>query len=49
MSQNKAALTYNIPVMTLSDRIHGKYETNKQRPPTKLGAKAEFFLYTMIC
>ena len=49
MPQNKAAQTYNIPVMTLSDRIRGKYETNKQGPPTKLGPKAEFFLYTMIC
>ena len=38
MSQNKGAHGYNVPVMTLSERKRGKYETNKEGPPRKFCA-----------
>jgi len=48
LSQRKAAFTYNIPLMTLNDKIRKKYEGDKVGSPTRLGPQCEALLVSLI-
>ena len=48
MSQRKAAFTFNIPLTTLNDKIRNKYDGDQVGSPSRLGAKCEALLVTLI-
>ena len=48
MSQRKAAFTFDVPLMTLNDKINKKYDGHQVGSPTRLGTKCEALLVTLI-
>ena len=48
MSQRKAAFTFDVPLMTLNDKINKKYDEDQVGSPTRLGTKCEALLVTLI-
>jgi len=47
-SQRKAAFTFDVPLMTLNDKINKKYDGDQVGSPTRLGTKCEALLVTLI-
>ena len=48
MSQRKAAFTFNVPLISLNDKINKKYDGDQVGRPTRLGTKCEALLVNPI-
>ena len=48
MSQKKAAITFDVLLMTLNDKINKKYDGDQVGSPTRLGTQCEALLVTLI-
>ena len=48
MSQRKAAFTFDVPLMTLNDKINKKIDGDQVDSLTRLGTKCEALLVTLI-
>ena len=48
MSQRKADFTFDVPLMTLNDKINKRYDGDQVGSPTRLGTKCEALLVTLI-